>query len=284
MSADRIGDLVSRARAVASGLEEATPQDRRAQLASIAAEFESMLLGQMLGAMRQAAKWGGEDAEEGLGSRALFDVLDVELVSELSRSGGLGLGQELLKSLDRSFTEGAAGSGGSGLPMAAAGRPAVSVDPAAVARQISSGYGWRTDPFEKAPRFHRGLDLAAAYGDEVRAAAPGRVLVRGEQGGYGTTVVVEHADGARSRYAHLSGTAVAVGEQVHAGQVIGRAGASGRATGPHVHFEVTMEGRAVDPQAWISGLSAGFKPGRLRADYAEGASALREPPGVTHED
>ncbi len=293
MSADRIGDLISRARAVAGGLDETTPDDRRAQLASIAAEFESLLLGQMLGAMRQSAKWGNEDAEEGFGSQALFDVVDVELVSELSRSGGLGLGRELLKGLDRSYgpgggprMDGGTGAGlgaGIGASSGGGGGAASTVDPDAVVRQVTSGYGWRADPFSGRDRFHRGLDLSAAYGDEVRAAAPGRVVFQGDQRGYGTTVVVEHQDGARSRYAHLSSAEVAEGTVVAAGQAIGRAGSSGRATGPHVHFEVTVDGRPVDPQAWIVRLASGFKPGGLRADSLAGLSAFASP-GVTDEN
>ncbi len=289
MSADRIGDLIARARTVAGGLDEATPESRRAQLASIAAEFESMLLGQMLGAMRQSAKWGDEDTDEGFGGQALFDVVDVELVSELSRSGGLGLGRELLKSLDRSYGPGGDAGGGAGAGMTGATPgamppgPARSVDPDAVAQQVTSGYGWRADPFSGRDRFHKGLDLAAAYGDDVRAAAPGRVVFRGEQSGYGTTVVVEHPDGARSRYAHLSSADVAEGTLVEAGQSIGRAGSSGRATGPHVHFEVTVDGRPVDPQAWIVRVATGFKPGSARADSLAGLSAFASP-GVTNED
>ncbi len=293
MSADRIGDLISRAREVAGSLDDTTSGDRRAQLASIAAEFESLLLGQMLGAMRQSAKWGSEDAEEGFGSQALFDVVDVELVSELSRSGGLGLGRELLKSLDRSYgpggapgMEGGSGAGlgaGTGAGRESGGGAASSVDPDAVARQVTSGYGWRADPFGGRDRFHKGLDLAATYGDDVRAAAPGRVVFQGEQRGYGTTVVVEHPDGARSRYAHLSSAEVAQGTVVAAGQSIGRAGSSGRATGPHVHFEVTVDGRPVDPQAWIVRLASRFKPGGPRADSLAGLSAFTSP-GVTDED
>ncbi|MGE0394060.1 MAG: peptidoglycan DD-metalloendopeptidase family protein [Vicinamibacterales bacterium] len=287
MSVDRIEDLVSRARAAASGLTDAAPEDRKAQLASIAAEFESMLMGQMLSAMRQSAKWGGDSEDgDGLGGQALFEVIDVELVAELSRSGGLGLGRELQRSLERSFAPDGSrppnpllpGSPGGGaplgrvpdspLPAMVPGR-AASVDPAAVARQVTSGFGWRADPLDGHARFHKGIDLAAAYGDDVRAAAPGRVVFSGQQRGYGTTVVIEHAGGARSRYAHLAGADVVEGAVIAAGQTIGRAGSSGRSTAPHVHFEVTVGNEAVDPQAWLRGLTATATPPvptRLRQD------------------
>jgi len=279
VSVDRIDDLVSRARAAASGLTDAAPADRQAQLASIAAEFESMLLGQMLSSMRQSAKWGGEDDEgDGLGGQALFDIIDVELVAKLSRGGGLGMGRELQRSLERAFSVGEGGVSpapssvpGHGAPLgrvpdfpfiATAGPGAASVDPQAVARQVTSGYGWRSDPFHGQARFHKGIDLAAAYGDDVRAAAPGRVVFSGQQNGYGNTVVIEHAGGARSRYAHLASADVTEGSSVAAGQAIGRAGSSGRSTGPHVHFEVTVGNETVDPQAWLRGLTATGMPER----------------------
>jgi murein DD-endopeptidase MepM/ murein hydrolase activator NlpD len=102
---------------------------------------------------------------------------------------------------------------------------------------ISSGYGWRRDPFTGAPQFHKGIDVAQRYGSDVQAAAAGRVVFAGNQGAYGTTVIVDHG-GQKTRYAHLSAADVKAGDQVDSGQVIGKVGASGRATGAHLHFEV----------------------------------------------
>ena len=274
MSVNRIDDLVSRAQAAAKTLGDAKPEDRKAQLASIAAEFESMLMGQMLGAMRQSAKWGGEeDEKDGFGGQAFFEMIDTELVQKLARNGGLGLGAELQRDLDRSFGQGGANPTLSPLasPLPPAAGPA-SVDPQAVAKQVTSAYGWRADPIEGQARFHKGIDLAAAYGDDVRSAAPGRVVFSGEQRGYGNTVVVEHAGGVRSRYAHLASADVQAGVVIAAGQTIGRAGSTGRSTGPHVHFEVTVGDQSVDPQSWLQGLSAGFKPGPRGADLPKGRS------------
>jgi murein DD-endopeptidase MepM/ murein hydrolase activator NlpD len=114
---------------------------------------------------------------------------------------------------------------------------------------VNSPFGWRTDPIDGHTRFHNGVDLRAAYGDEVPVVGAGTVTFAGEQGGYGLTVVVQHADGLETRYAHLSSIAVNQGDQVQAGQVIGRVGQSGRATGPHLHFEVTDHGERLDPEA-----------------------------------
>jgi len=119
--------------------------------------------------------------------------------------------------------------------MAVAGSPTVPT----VDGHITSNFGWRRDPFTGQSRFHRGVDLAAVYGQDVQAARAGRVVFSGEQRGYGNTVVVEHLDGTKTRYAHLSATLVEKGEAVQAGAPVGRAGHSGRATGTHVHFEIT---------------------------------------------
>lgn len=114
---------------------------------------------------------------------------------------------------------------------------------------VTSSFGWRRDPFTGAAKFHRGVDLKAAYGEDIQAAGEGRVVFSGQQGGYGTTVLIEHADGTRTRYAHLSVALVGQGDAVASGQAIGRAGRSGRATGTHLHFEVIgADGRHLDPK------------------------------------
>jgi peptidoglycan hydrolase FlgJ len=112
----------------------------------------------------------------------------------------------------------------------------------------SSAFGWRSDPFRGRRKFHNGVDLRAAYGTEVPTAAPGKVTFAGERGGYGLLVVVEHPNGVETRYAHLSSTAVQPGDSVAAGQTIGRVGSSGRSTGPHLHFEVLLDGKRVNPE------------------------------------
>jgi murein DD-endopeptidase MepM/ murein hydrolase activator NlpD len=124
--------------------------------------------------------------------------------------------------------------------------------------KVTSSFGWRHDPFTGQAKFHRGVDLKAAYGQDVPAAGDGRVMFSGTQGGYGTTVLIEHPDGTRTRYAHLSATSVSAGDSVAAGQAVGQAGHSGRATGTHLHFEViAANGRPVDPRAAARGASSG---------------------------
>jgi murein DD-endopeptidase MepM/ murein hydrolase activator NlpD len=124
--------------------------------------------------------------------------------------------------------------------------------------EVTSAFGWRRDPFTNRLKFHQGVDLRAAYGQDVQAAGAGKVVFSGEQGGYGTSVVIEHRDGTRTRYAHLSAVTVERGDEVSAGETVGRAGRSGRATGTHLHFEVIgRDGRRVEPQLWARADTAG---------------------------
>lgn len=105
------------------------------------------------------------------------------------------------------------------------------------------------DPFgPRGNRFHAGIDLVAPLGAEVGAAAAGRVTYAGRlAGGWGKLVVVAHADGVRTMYAHLSSISVHVGQRIATGAALGQVGATGDATGPHLHFEVRVHGAAVDP-------------------------------------
>ena len=243
---------------------EAPAADGRARLERFASEFESMLLVQMLRDMRRAGRWGEDEGEEdGFGATPLFEMFDVELATQMARAQGLGLTSQLLDAYDRA-AERPGAAGAAPLPPAAPAASTVSgirlpsAAPAATGAAepvVTSPFGWRRDPLTGETRFHRGVDLRAAYGQDVSATSEGRVAFSGPQGGYGTTVVVEHADGSRTRYAHLSAALVVAGEPVSAGQTVGRAGASGRATGPHLHVErLDRVGRPVDPLTPSHGL------------------------------
>lgn len=116
-----------------------------------------------------------------------------------------------------------------------------------VPERISRPFGWGRDPFTGRPRFHGGVDLPAPYGTSVHAADDGRVTLVNNTTGYGLQVIVAHARGRMSRYAHLSSTQVSVNERVARGQVLGRVGSSGRATGPHLHLETIVGQTKRDP-------------------------------------
>lgn len=112
---------------------------------------------------------------------------------------------------------------------------------------LSSPFGKRTDPFTGKQTWHSGIDFAAADGSEIIAVADGLVTFAGRKHGYGLLIEVAHADGYATRYAHNRENVVAVGQQVVAGEIVGRIGSSGRSTGPHVHFELLKDGKKVDP-------------------------------------
>ena len=113
---------------------------------------------------------------------------------------------------------------------------------------VNSGFGTRLSPWTGAPEFHAGIDLAASPGTPVTATAAGTVRFAGAAAGYGTSVVVEHGHGIESRYGHLQTLSVARGQRVERGQLLGLSGNTGRSTAPHLHYEVLVEGRAVDPR------------------------------------
>jgi len=128
---------------------------------------------------------------------------------------------------------------------AALGRPPP-VSPLGLALPLDAPVGDRFGP--RGARFHSGIDLIASAGTGVAAAGPGRVTWAGwRNGGWGELVVIAHAHGVRSMYAHLSRIEVRLGQRVGAGFEIGRVGETGDATGPHLHFEVRVRGAAVDP-------------------------------------
>jgi murein DD-endopeptidase MepM/ murein hydrolase activator NlpD len=120
---------------------------------------------------------------------------------------------------------------------------------------ISSGFGYRADPFTGSGAFHAGLDFKGPIGAPIFAAAAGRVSFVGVEQGYGNVVEIEHGNGLMTRYAHMSGFRTQVGQPVLAGQVIGLIGSTGRSTGPHLHFEVRINDRAVNPRPFLEASS-----------------------------
>jgi len=122
--------------------------------------------------------------------------------------------------------------------------------PAESLREVSRGMS----------RGHAGLDLMAPHGTPIRAAAAGTVIYAGWYYAYGNMVDIRHADGVVTRYAHMSALGTDVGSTVQAGDEIGKVGATGRASGPHVHFEVRVDGRALDPKPFLALASCNGTP------------------------
>ena len=116
---------------------------------------------------------------------------------------------------------------------------------------ITSPFGWRKSPFSGSPEFHQGLDIGANMGTTVTAAAAGTIISAGWYGGYGNYILIDHGGGMSTGYGHLSRIFVSSGQQVQRGQAIGAVGSTGASTGPHLHFEVRISGKPVDPTAYL---------------------------------
>jgi murein DD-endopeptidase MepM/ murein hydrolase activator NlpD len=247
-------------------LETIKRMDGERGRAAAAKELQVVFFSQLIAAMRKTIpessllqKSAGRDVYEGL--------FDRELAQALAAGDPLGLARELGGAESAEAADGVAASRApQGTPpewraalgvtlaaaAAAAGRgagdphaPASAAAP--VAGRISSPYGPRRDPVSGLWEIHRGVDLAAPAGAPVRAVADGRVVASGWHGAAGRRVVIEHAAGYRTVYAHAGRTFVRKDDEVEAGQEIATVGATGRATGPHLHFEVHRSGVTLDP-------------------------------------
>lgn len=120
------------------------------------------------------------------------------------------------------------------------------------APEITSPFGARKDPFLGRAAMHTGVDLKEGYGADVRSTAGGRVAFAGTAGGYGNMVEIDHGNGLSTRYAHLSHIQVSEGESLSKGAVLGQVGTTGRSTGPHLHYEVRIDGEPVDPVRFLN--------------------------------
>lgn len=117
--------------------------------------------------------------------------------------------------------------------------------------RLTSRYGYRTHPIYGDRRFHAGIDLGGGFGAPLVATRAGTVIVAGPSGGYGNLIVISHGNGLTSSYAHLSSMAVREGQDVAQGQSVGRVGSTGNVTGPHLHFEIRLDGEPVDPMDYL---------------------------------
>jgi len=118
--------------------------------------------------------------------------------------------------------------------------------------KLVSSFGSRTDPFSGEGAIHTGIDLSAPAGTQVHAAADGIVVCAEWVGGYGNLVKVDHGNGLQTYYGHLSRFTVVTGQEIRRGDVVGISGGTGRATGPHLHYEVRMAGTPVNPYSFLT--------------------------------
>ncbi len=220
-----------------------TPEARR----EAAGAMEAYLLRQMLAEVRSSSSPGMLDG--GFAGATFQEMLDGALADSMAAAGGMGLGPTIARSLDR----GAPSHKAAPPPASPAVMPRVDGEPISLRAPIAgpitstSSFGPRRDPIEGDRRWHAGIDLRAPAGAPVQAAAGGTVTHAGPAGSYGNLVVVDHGGGVETRYAHLESVDARVGERVPAGGAVGRVGSTGRATGPHLHFELRRNGKAIDP-------------------------------------
>jgi murein DD-endopeptidase MepM/ murein hydrolase activator NlpD len=203
--------------------EQQTQEQARSQLGSLAAERQNLVA--LAGIQRRQAE---------------TQVAEMESLSAAQEAELEGLIQERERELEaQRRATGIAGG------VESEGGPGSFSWP--VIGPITSPFGWRQNPFGGGPEFHQGLDIAAPTGTTVTAAAGGTVIMAQWYGGYGNYILIDHGGGYSTGYGHLSAIYVSTGQVVQRGQAIGAVGSTGQSTGPHLHFEIRIAGKPVDP-------------------------------------
>jgi len=192
----------------------ASPDNRRSMTTAHGADFDAVAI-RMARLREHSAEVRGED--DRLREVALR-VLNMRRLEEISRAQLLAAIPSILP----------AGSG-----------------------DIASGFGWRLIPW---PEFHQGVDLTADYGDQVRAGAAGTIVAAGWDGGFGLKVDIDHGNGYHTWYAHLSRIDVHQGDYVRKAQPIALVGSTGESTGPHLHYQIMLDGKPVNPEPYLHGV------------------------------
>lgn len=254
---------------IPGGIEALRGRKDPEALRAAAREMESLFAYEMVKAMRATA--GGAASGKGFGGDVYGSLFDMELARVIA-SRGLGLQEILLRGIGRGKTTNApepsedlhgmppeAGANASP-PPAVENVPSVPSPPGSGfpirdGGRVSSGFGFRKDPFTGGIAFHRGMDIAAAAGTAVYPVRGGKVTFSGHQKGYGNVVIVDHGDGFVTKYGHTRANLVDTGTLVGPDTVIAEVGDTGRSTGPHLHFEVSYEGKNVRPETVLAGIA-----------------------------
>ncbi len=248
-----------------AALKTPEPPSQADQAKTAAKQLEAFFLRQLL---TEARPQGGGGIDGGFAGDTFKQMLDEALADKMSGAGGLGMATMFESTLDGSAKMGSAPTGMGNITTSAfAPRPELAriPDPAVLGDELNgaprfalpvtgratSGYGERVDPIHHTTSLHPGFDLAAPTGTQVGAARGGDVVHAGPAGTYGNLVIVRHEDGFETRYAHLSEVHVKKGDRVETGQDVGAVGSTGHSTGPHLHFEIRKEGKALDPKPYL---------------------------------
>lgn len=251
-SGETVSDSTSEAAATVKKVSMALPE--AAQLAEIEARQLALIEGLTRLADRRAAA-----AEAKLASLGVSPAVALASINDRDAQGGplILMATAADGSIDPRFQRfGLSLARMDALERSVAGLPQVL--PASL-EYISSGFGYRADPFTGAGAFHPGLDFRGPYGAPIYAAAPGVVSFVGVRSGYGNCVEIDHGNGLITRYAHMSGFRTVQGKQVGAGETIGLIGSTGRSTGPHLHFEVRINDRPVNPRPFLEAVPNVFE-------------------------
>jgi murein DD-endopeptidase MepM/ murein hydrolase activator NlpD len=209
-------------------------RDKLANIESKATKF-ALMVGVEDVAPPQLAAGGSSFDVQGLAPKASAPILQGEIDTLRNRSGQL---ESSFQVLDTAFQKQA---------LTLSSTP--SIFP--VRGLLGNGYGWRRDPFTGIRDFHKGLDIIAPLGTKVVAPADGIVTRVGRAGGFGKSVLLSHGQGIVTRYGHLQATQVKVGQRVKRGESIATVGSTGRSTGAHLHYEVLVHRRHLDPVKYI---------------------------------
>jgi len=217
-----------------------------------AEEFESYLVEMLVKEMRKTVP-------KGMFSSPTMDIftemMDKAIAREIAEAGGLGLAKSMFSKMEE-------GEGSKGSQIAQSLSPIVEklqekqrlpekvkelVGKIPVSGRLTSKFGMRQHPILGVMRMHNGIDIAADKGSAIENVMDGKVIFAGKRGGYGNTVVVEHESGWTTMYAHCEKINVAVGDVVQKGENLATVGSTGLSTGPHLHFELQQNGKAIDP-------------------------------------
>jgi murein DD-endopeptidase MepM/ murein hydrolase activator NlpD len=231
--------LAQKAEALARGAAAKDALERR----RAAQEFASFLYLEVLKTLRATLPKDGLFENQSLPRDIYSSMFDTEVARVLAQRDTTGFTKTVERAIDKMVSKPHAGG--------AEGAPVNGV--------VSSSFGMRHDPIHGGKRFHGGVDIAARVGSEVKAPISGKVIFSGAARGYGNLVEIDHGDNVVTRYAHNAANLVAVGDEVKAGQVIAMVGRTGQATGAHLHFEIRLGGKPVDPSVLIGGVSKGTK-------------------------
>ncbi len=251
--------LIDRLQRMARTVErgEALSSEQAQGIRKQAEQFEAMFLSKMIETMRKTVQESDLFGDPESPSRGIYrSMLDSEYSKLMAETQNFGLAEMIMDQFGLSPDDGRVSpvSPSGLLPQLTPGEadPDRPTFTAPLVGRISSPFGMREDPFNDQLRMHNGIDLAVPVGTRVHAMADGEVVFAGKKSGYGNVVIIDHGKDMRSVYGHLSEINVEVGDSVRRGRSIAHSGNTGRSTGPHLHFEIRLGGKPVNPATLVT--------------------------------